>query len=239
MGETIRHADREVKNLDRNVKRVQVYGTRNKALQEQVNELKIIAATMVKTVAEVKQLAKTDPGSALEKVEIDFYDRMEEFWNLVAEIDMVQNLSRGLSQARREISRNEQKVRTLERSKKVDAETVAELKNFIAELKELLADVQNLSKARASAQEIMYAAEELWALFSEFENRMADLGQGFYDPNVKRGEDVSFRLRDSFDLGQESTVSNQPFDNTSGAVPLTTTTPPLPILQPVVGAPTP
>ncbi len=201
LGEMLKRAGNDVKQLDRALKRITPYAKKNPAVADAVAEAAEIANAIKTALTEAKELAKTDPESALEKIEDDFWGRMEEFWNNIALIDMVQNLSKGLNQGKTEIRRAEQRIKTLER-KKADSAVIAELKVSLDDIKGQMKEVEAVSKVKpVDLDELRAAAEELWGMVQEFENRMAEIGEGYYQPTVKRGADVAFELPDAFDFG--------------------------------------
>lgn len=195
-------AAQDLKNMKRSVDRVAKGVKKMPSSEEAAAELKASFDAMSASLAEAKTLAATDAEAALQKLEADFYDKMEEFWNAVAEVDMLQNLAKGISQGQSELRRAESRIRSLERSKKITAETAAELREMLSGIKTHLSTVQALAKAKgADIDELRTAAETFWESVREFEERMADLGQSFYEPTIQRGESYNFELPEGFDFG--------------------------------------
>ncbi len=198
LGEMLRQSDKSIKDMQRAVKRLESGAKKNPGAQESFTNLNTLLGEMVQTLNETKGLAKTEPDSALDKLEDEFFGKMEEFWNSVSEVDTIVNFSKGISQAKREITRAKQKIKTLSRNKKIDPTLIADLNDIIARLEQKIPEIQNLAKQGSVDPEDI---RELWDIFEEFENKMSEAGQSFYAPTVKRGEDVSFELQDAFDFG--------------------------------------
>lgn len=199
--EMLKRSTSDIRNIDRAVKRVAAYVKKNPVLEESINELKAIAEAMKQGIQKAKELAKTDPQEAFDTIQSEFYDRMEEFWNLMGEIDMVQNLSKGINQAASEIKRAEQKVKVLSKNKKIDQEVVAQLNDIVQRLKEDLNELRALQKQKGSVEEIKALAEEMWQKFMEYENLLAEIGQSSYGPKIAPTETIEFRPPDAFDFG--------------------------------------
>lgn len=200
LGEMLKQASNKLKEVERAVKRVEGWFKKKPILHDAVSNLRSIAEAMKQALAEAKELAKTEPDSALEKLESEFFDRMEEFWNSYSEIEMMQNLTKGLAQAKKDLNNYGRKIKELERNKKADKELVAELKDLVNQAKEALAAVQALAKQKADFEEIKEAAEALWDLFETIENKLEEVGMGFYESTAKKGESVNFVLPDAFDF---------------------------------------
>ena len=198
LGEMLKQSKKSLNNMQRAVKRLGSGVKKNPVAQEPFENLNTFLGEMVSALNETKELAKTEPDSALDKLEDEFFGRMEEFWNSVSQIDTIVNLSKGLSQAKREITRAKSKIKALSRNKKTDPALIADLNDIVARLEQKITEIQSLSKQGAVDPEDI---RDLWDLFQEFENKMSDIGQSFYAPTVKRGEDVSFELPDAFDFG--------------------------------------
>lgn len=191
-------ADKDVKNMYRAFKRLQTAAKRRQELLDPVRELEGMVGALTKVVAEAKGLAKTDPESAMDKVQ-EFYDSTEEVWNLVSLMDMVQNLQKGLTQARSELAAGDRRVRTLERSGTADPSVIEDLKAALNEIRETLPELQALVKAKPVDYEVVRdAAEAFWEKIKEFENMMAEQGQSFYVPTVKQGAGLEVDIPEGF-----------------------------------------
>lgn len=203
----LRQADKDVKTIQRSVKRIVGYVAKNPSLGDAVNEAKAIADAMTQTLNTTKELAKTDTAAAFEAIQTEFYDRMEEFWNLVAAVDTFRNLTSGLNQASREIKRAEQKIKTHERNKKYDAETIQGLKDILEGIKESYNELKQLSQQKPlDFEAVRDAAQELWNRFTEFENALSDIGESLYGPRVTEGEKIEFEPPPGFDFGPPQTL---------------------------------
>ena len=83
---------------------------------------------MNQAVISARELAKTDPDGALDKLEIDFYGGMEEFWNQNELIGMLSDIQKGSSNANQQIRKAETEIRNAEKAKRISAEAIADLK---------------------------------------------------------------------------------------------------------------
>lgn len=214
LGEMLKQTDRQVKNLQKTLKRVQGYVKKDPSLKDSVDSLAIMTTSMTDAIKDAKELAKTDPDLALEKLEDEFFGRMEEFWNTVAQIDTIVNLNKGLRQASSEIAKAKRKIDSLKKSKKIDEETAQSLKLLITEIEEKVKEIKELSKNKADKEEIFDAAEQLWELVEEYENSIADIsGESIYEPKVTNGQNVDFKLPDGFDFGPRDSGGFQGVDD--------------------------
>ncbi len=226
LADMLRRVDRDVRNIRSAISRVQALGKRNTALQEKVSELAAVGNGMIKAVADVRVLAKTEPDSALDKLNAEFYEKMEEFWNLNNEIEMLGNLTRGLSRAQAEIRRIELRINALARSKRASPEAIAEMRNTLSELKTAFQELQAKAKQRPqNFEDIMDIGEEVFGLFESLQNMIAEVGQSFYAPTVKRGEDIQFEIPESYIFERRETVGVPTPPPPSVQVPAATTTP--------------
>jgi len=216
LGEMLKQADKEVKNLQKAIKRLQTAAKKNPAAQETINNLNTMASEMSQILQNAKELAKTEPDSALEKLENEFFGKMEEFWNSVAEADTIVNIAKGLGQAKKEIAKAKTKIKSLERNKKINSEDVQSIKEIVSSLEQKLAELTSLSQNKASAEEIQGASSELWDMFKEYENKLSEMGQGSYKPNVQSGENVNFELPQAFDFGPRNSQGAGDQDFNSG-----------------------
>lgn len=207
LGGMLSQLNRDVRNMSTNFNRVKRAAARRPELADALKEVEAMLGVMGKKAADAKVLAKSDPEGALELVE-DFYSSSEEYWSTVSVVDMVANVTRGLSQANTEIRRTEQRIRTLERSKQADAETIATLKEMLTAIKATLPELQAVLKRRpVDYEEIKLAAEDFWEQIQEFENLLAEQGQGFYAPTVKSGANLKLDIPEGF-LGVPAATDN-------------------------------
>lgn len=208
LGQMLSQASRDLRNMSTNFKRVKRAAARRPELADALKEVEAMLGVMGKKAADAKALAKADPEGALELVE-DFYGNSEEYWNTVAIIDMVANVTRGLSQANSEIRRAETRIRNLERSKQADKEVIAALKEMITSIKESLPELRAvLARRPVDYEEIKFAAESFWEQIQEFENLLSEQGQGFYAPTVKSGQGINIDIPEGF-LGSSNNSGPQ------------------------------
>lgn len=140
----------------------------------------------------------SDPGSALDMLDDDFFGRMEEFWNQVNLIEMMKNMKKGVSEAERGVKQAERTITQLKK-KKVDQDVIEELQDILDETKERLKEFKDLMKQKGvDPEDIRAVGEELWDLKIRFENALAEVGYGVYQPNVKGGENVNFVMPEGF-----------------------------------------
>ncbi len=201
LGETLKQADKEVKNLQKAIKRLQTAAKQNPVAQEAINNLNTLASEMSQILQNAKELAKTEPDSALEKLENEFFGRMEEFWNSVADADTIINITKGLGQAKKEIAKAKTKIKSLERNKKINPDDIQAIKDLVASAEEKLKVLESLAREKASAQDVQAVSGELWDVLKEYENKLSEIGQGSYKPNVQSGENINFQLPQAFDFG--------------------------------------
>ncbi len=201
LGEMLKQADKEIKNLQKAIKRLQTAAKKNPAAQETINNLNTMASEMAQILQNTKELAKTEPDSALEKLENEFFGKMEEFWNSVAEADTIVNITKGIGQAKKEIAKAKTKIKSLEKNKKINPDDIQAIKNLVTTAEEKLNELELLAREKASAEEVQAVSGELWDLLKEYENKLSEIGQGSYKPNVQSGENVNFELPQAFDFG--------------------------------------
>lgn len=201
--EMFKNTTRELKNIDRRLNQLKNAAKKNQTIQELVAQLEAVVAQMKVAVTEAKQLgAAGDVEAAADRLDDGFFNQMEEFWSSVQEIEMVRNLTQGLRQAKSELQKSEARVKQLERSKKIDAATAAELRAILADGKAKINELQAVD--RKDVETIKEAAEELWSLMETFQNMMEELGQGYYEPVIKGGServDVQLPQAFKFDTG--------------------------------------
>ncbi|MEK7496729.1 MAG: hypothetical protein AAB657_02380, partial [Patescibacteria group bacterium] len=167
--EMLTQAGRELRNLQVAVKRSEGLIKRNASLTEIVQELKDLFSTMNQAVISARELAKTDPDGALDKLEIDFYGGMEEFWNQNELIGMLSDIQKGSSNANQQIRKAETEIRNAEKAKRISAEAIADLKNMITGIKEDLAEVKRVGSGKKINQDDLFmVAEDLWEAFTDF-----------------------------------------------------------------------
>lgn len=196
--EMLKHTNREVKNVERRLNQLKTAAKKNQTIQELVAQLDATVAQMKTAVTEAKQLATTgDVEAAVDRLENGFFDQMEEFWSSVQQIEMVRNLTQGLRQAKSELRKADARIKQLERGKKIDAATASELRGLLSDIKAKIGEVEAVD--RKDTEAVMSLAEELWDRMEAFQDRMEELGQGFYETTVKGGKErVDIELPDAF-----------------------------------------
>lgn len=199
LGNTLKQVDKSVKDVNRTVKRSQNFAKNNENLQTAVSELNDIANSLIQAAKDAKELAKTDPDSALSKIEDDFYGKMEEFYSKAGMIDMLSHIKKGLSMIGGKLKSYERMINQLDK-KKIDT---TELKGSLADMQDKLAALKTLIQdPNVDPQDVGSAVEEFFGLMPDFENQVAELtGQGIYEPNVKGGEDFNFQMPQGFMSG--------------------------------------
>lgn len=199
LSEMLKRSSQEIKRVERKSKSILSRANKKTELVEAVVKANELLAGMKQAISDAGVLAKTDPEAALEKIEDGVFGMMEEYWNQVQFLEMVQNMSKGLKEAKLKISSTEKRISALSRSKKTSAELVGNLKAAVTELKGKLAEVNALAKSRPIDQEALReAGEGLWESFSELENMMAEAGDSSYMPQVKGGPNMQFEMPEGF-----------------------------------------
>ncbi len=207
--EMLTQAGRESRNLQTAMKRADGLIKRNAALTDVVQELRDVFTTMNQALSSARELAKTDPDGALDKLEIDFYGGMEEFWNQNSMVEMVADIQKGSSEATRQIRQAETKIREAEKAKKINADVIGDFKAMIVGLKEDLAEVKKVAGRKPINQDDLFmAAEDLWEAFTDFKNKSSEYGINFYTPSFKRSAGVNFKAPQGF--ATPPTTSPQP-----------------------------
>jgi uncharacterized phage infection (PIP) family protein YhgE len=198
LGSMLKNINSDVRRMQTAFKRINVQVKKKPILQEPVTELENLLGTMTAMATEAKALAKTDPEAALDKVS-EFYANSEEYWNQISYLDMLTNLTKGLSQATNHLKQAERRIKALERRKGINPEMLAELKAILAELKERLPQLKEYLKQRSvDFEELKAAGEDFWDKSVQFENLMAEIGEGTYMPKVKSGQGVNIVVPEGF-----------------------------------------
>lgn len=205
LGRMLKEADRQVKNMFRDFKRVQSAARRNAALVDEVKELEATVGLMSKAVADAKTLAKTDPFSARDVLEDNFWGATEEFYERMRLIDMLSNVGRAVSQANTEIQRADRRITTLSRRKDVPKEVIADLKDMLAEIKAMVPQLKELlAKKPVDFDEVGIMAESFWGRISEFEAEMEKWGASAYVPQFQDGQGIKLDIPQGFIMPQTS-----------------------------------
>lgn len=210
LGNMLKEGDRMVKKMTTELKRVKRLATKNpELLGATVGEMETMLAAITQGVQEAKAAAQTDPDSALDILQEKVMDSQEEFWNNSSIVDTLQNLKTGLKSADSQVKKVDAAIKKIAKQKDIDTAVVDELKQMSTDLKAQLAELKALSKqADADPEELRILAEELWQAFEDLQNQLAEYGQGLYQPQVQRGQDVKFNLPQGFDFGPRSSGSD-------------------------------
>ena len=195
----MRQGDRDMKRLERDVKRVESRVKANKKLNltEILNTFKEEVAAIKGAFLGVVTLAKTDPGSALEKLEDEFYGGMDDIRNSQMAIETAINVTQGLRNAASEIKKMESQIKSLQK-KKVDT---GEAEDLLATMKSQIAELQQLVKGKFDAEELIAMVEDAYATRQDLQEIMQELqGTNTYLPSIKADtrSNVNFELPDAF-----------------------------------------
>lgn len=194
----MKNLDKDVKNMRTNFTRVQKAAKKRPELAEPLKDVEAMFNDMAKAVADVKALAKTDPEGALDLVD-EFYGNTEEFWNQLSFLEMVSNMTRGLTQANTQIRQIESRIRTMEKRKGADKEFIALLKEMVAAVKAALPELKAAMATRPiDYEEVKILAEDFWMQLQDLQNTMADQGQSFYMPTVKQDAGINVVIPEGF-----------------------------------------
>ncbi len=172
----IKQSDKDLKQLDRSVKRAETRNKSNKKidLSEIIAEYKAGVTALRQNLVEAKQLAKTDPESALEKIEDGFYGEMDNVRNSERAIDMALNVSQGLRDAAREIKNYQKQIDSLKK-KKVDT---AEIQGELNSLKTKIEELKSLVKTKFDADDLVDVVEATFESREILQDALQELGAG-------------------------------------------------------------
>ncbi len=172
----IKQGDKDLKQLDRSVKRAEVRNRSNKKidLSEIIAEYKAGVTALRQNLSEAKQLAKIDPESALEKIEDDFYGEMDNVRNSERAIDMALNISQGLKDAAREIKNYQKQIDSLKKKKVDTAEIQAELDFLKSQIEEL----KSLVKTKFDPDDLVDVVEATFEAREKLQDALQELGAG-------------------------------------------------------------
>lgn len=172
----LKQGDRDMKILNSSLKRMQSRAKANKKVD--VSNILIEYANnitaMKEILAQVKELAKTDPESALEKLQDEFYGQMDNIRNSEMAADMVFNITKGVNDAAREIRNTEKQLAALKK-KKVDT---SEADNLLAAIKNQMEEVKVFIKGVFDAEELMGRVETFFDSRQQLQDALQALGIG-------------------------------------------------------------
>jgi hypothetical protein len=202
----IKQGDKDLKQLERSIKRAESQDKSNKKvdLSEMIAEFKNDFNGLKSALAEVKQLAKTDPESALEKLEDDFFGQMDNVRNSERAIDMALNVLRGIKDADREMKDYQKQINSLKKKKVDTAEIQAEL-DF---LKSQIAELKVLIKTKFDPDDLVDTVEATFDAREELQDALQELGAGpQMVPQIKVNKSYNTRvdLPDAFKKQENKT----------------------------------
>lgn len=208
----IKQGDKELKQIERSLKRMETRAKSNKKvdLSEMIAEYKNDAANLKQALSEVKQLAKTDPEAALEKLEDDFYGEMDNVRNNERALDMALNISQGIKDAAREIKNFDKQISFLKKRKIDTAEAQALLNSFKAEIEEL----KGMIKGKFDAEELVDRVEALFDSREKLQDILQELdGNSQIMPQIKvdKNYNMNVDLPDAFKK-QENKAETESMD---------------------------
>lgn len=194
----LKEADRQSKSFDRSVKQIESRAKANKKvdLSEQVAEYKNVVNGLKEALAQAKTLAKTDPDSALEKLEEDFWNNMDNLKNAQMQIDVVLNISQGMRNINSELKKYASQIKSLAK-KKVDT---AELQELVNNLKAQYDEIQTMLKEKAGADELADKIDEAFNTRQEIQDALQEFGLVNMEPQIKGNNNynVKVNLPDAF-----------------------------------------
>jgi len=188
----LKQADRDIKQFDRNAKRLESQAKANKKvdLSELVAEYKTAVSAQKETLAQARELAKTDQDEALSKIEDDFYGNLDNLGNLQMQISTIFNITKGLKDAAREIKNYESQIKTLTK-KKIDT---AELKNLIENLKAQVEELKSLVAEKADIEELAGKIDEVFNTRQEIQDALEELGLTNNLPKISGGNNFNVKV---------------------------------------------
>lgn len=218
--EMMKRSEADYKRMEREMNRVIKQATAAKKkldLSDMVDGLKQELAKLKEAKDAAKNLAKTDPESALEKLEDEFYGQFESLNNDRQEIETVLNVTQGLRQGKNEIKKYDSQLKTLKRQKK----DTSELESNLADIKKKLAELESFMKKKGiKADDIIAMVEELFDLREEFLDKLNEVrGGSEFEPQVKAGPSFDFRLPQGFERQQQEQGQMMPQGGGEGSMP--------------------
>lgn len=199
----IKQADREVKNINKAITRLEKQAKKNETVQDLISEIKGIQVQMADTLGKAKVLAKEgDIEAAFEMMEDGYFGNMEEFWNKISEADLLLNLTQGVKKAAAESKRLEARVKTVIRKQKLEEDVAAQGYNMIADLKGMLAELQVAAKQKpVDTEELMGIGSRMFEQVELIEEWLAEHGDNAYGPKLQKFDTRQYEIPDAFDFG--------------------------------------
>ena len=203
----MKQGDRDTKQLERDAKRLESRVKANKKLDLTaiLSQFKNNIASLKGVFLGVVALAKTDPESALEKLQDEYYGEMDNIQSSRMAIETALNVSQGLKTAASDIKKVESQIKSLQK-KKVDTSAAEDL---LATMKSQVADLQQFIKGTFDPEELIIQVEDAYQTRAELNDLLQELGGGTSAvPQIKgySGMNVNMNLPDAFQ-------KHQPQDN--------------------------
>jgi hypothetical protein len=205
----LKQADKDAKKLDQDVKRLTSRVKANKKidLAEALASFQGEVAALKQVIVDTKTLAKTDPMSALDKIETEFYGEMDSIQNSRMIVETALNISQGLKDAAREIKNVATQIKNLKK-KKIDT---SEVESLLATMKEKVAELQSLVKTKFDPEELVGMVEDTYDIREQMMELIQELsGTVTYMPNIKTDTkmNVQVNLPDAF-MKQQTNESEE------------------------------
>jgi tetratricopeptide (TPR) repeat protein len=194
----IKQAEREMTKLERaykaDEKKVKI---KKLDLAENLSEFRQELDKAKTALLEAKELIKTKPDEAFDKLDDDFFANLDNVWEKEKIIQVALNIKSGITRMSAEIRSNQKKIATLKK-KKIDT---AELESDLATIKENFEEVKKIYNTKpVDVDELINAVEEMMDLMQELKDQIHDLtGQDEYEPKLM-GEmkQVDFQMPSAF-----------------------------------------
>lgn len=174
--QTLKQVDREIKNLEAELKRDKVIVTR---LNKKGIDLLSIQAQLeeaIKKLKEVRDEAKAkiaeSPEDSFDLIQNDFFGQMDDVWENSRIINAMNNFAQFQANSTREMNKAQQQINALKK-KKVDT---AELQDLLTQAKAKVTEVKGLFKVKPlDPDAVIDALSELQSLNQDFGDKMAEL----------------------------------------------------------------
>lgn len=205
--EMLKRSDREFKIMTRDASKLEKRAKANKKLDlsELIAELNAQVTTMTEAWSEAKKVAKTDPKAAFEKLDDGFYSEMDNLHNIRRTIETVLDVSRGLREAKNEISRYGREIAKLKK-KKVDT---AQVESLLAQLKTNVDEIAQFVKTKGfDPDDLVDKVEEAFDIREELQDMLQDYGVNQGEPEFRGEKGFQFQLPQGFE--------RRPIDNGQG-----------------------
>lgn len=194
LGQMLKQADKEIARAAKQAAMDEKKITASKLdLSQSLSDFKAAIEKQNAILTEVRNLMKTDPEAAFDKLNEDFFGNMDNLWSPEKVIQVSLNIKKGLSQMDREIKSAEATVKKL--SKKDGA---GELSALLAAAKEQLAKIKELSAAKPmDTDAVINALEDLMRAKQDFADKVQDI-TGDNGVAVPAGQNFEFRPPQNF-----------------------------------------